>query len=150
MLHLDPAAPVNDAVFGDAVALFTRGFAVGRNMADLDVSAAYHLETQDALAGGTMTLTLMGSEAGSGRDWTDTPPSSRTWSRSAPGRARPAPWTGKDAAGKDKPVPYLVAATLDALDSDYVWLNFGARRTGCRSASSSSCWPPTPICGATT
>ncbi|MYS50132.1 hypothetical protein GTW46_08645, partial [Streptomyces sp. SID6013] len=125
VLHLDPALDVDGAGHESALALLTRGFAAGRDMADPDVAAAYALETGGAFDW-TATLTTMGTESGGGRDWRDTttllPEVGRV---RTPAGLADAPWAGPDGHGGNRPVPYLVAAHVDLQDNTRLQVSTG-------------------------
>ncbi|MFE4690582.1 lonely Cys domain-containing protein, partial [Streptomyces sp. NPDC056749] len=117
--HLDPAIEPGDALRDDVMALLTRGFAVGRDMADPHVAAAYDLEESGAFE----KPMPPGADSGTsgGRDWKDESASLPGMSRfRAPSGIVDAPWAGQDATGKDKPVPYLVRASVDFQDDDHL------------------------------
>ncbi|MEK8171939.1 hypothetical protein NKH77_28950 [Streptomyces sp. M19] len=92
---------------------------------------------------------MSGTEELDGRDYTDGPGTAKVDLSKirTPGGLEDAPWAGQDEDGDDKPIPFLVRATLDPLDAGRFLLAFGGRPTGCRSASSSNCWRTTPNCG---
>ncbi|MGW5373545.1 lonely Cys domain-containing protein, partial [Streptomyces sp. NPDC004011] len=118
VLHLDPGAKVDDALRDATATLLARGFAAGRDMADPDVAAAYDLETRGAFAE-QPSMTTMDSAQGDGRDWEDGMTLLPDLGRfRTPGGLADAPWAGKDASGKDRPVPYVVRASVDPGDGD--------------------------------
>ncbi|NEB68961.1 lonely Cys domain-containing protein, partial [Streptomyces fulvissimus] len=125
-LRLDQDAQVDDALRDRARALLTRGFAAGRNMADPDVVGAYAVEAAGALAAPAL-LTTVGAAFGSGRDWrglaTLLP---RLDGFRVADTTVDAPWSGRDADGKDRPVPYAVRASVDLEDSSHVQVTVGA------------------------
>ncbi|MFD4763288.1 lonely Cys domain-containing protein [Streptomyces sp. NPDC058439] len=122
-LHLDPAVEVNDALRDDALTRLTQGFAVGRDMADPDVAGAYDLRERGAFDE-PMLPSGTGSASSGGRDWKDETVLLPDLGRfRAPDGTFDAPWAGKDASGKDKPVPYLVRASVDFEDSDHLDVN---------------------------
>ncbi|MBK5994932.1 lonely Cys domain-containing protein, partial [Streptomyces sp. MBT58] len=125
-LRLDQDAQVDDALRLRARALLTRGFAAGRNMADPDVVGAYAVEAAGALAAPAL-LTTVGAAFGSGRDWrglaTLLP---RLDGFRVADTTVDAPWSGRDADGKDRPVPYAVRASVDLEDSSHVQVTVGA------------------------
>jgi hypothetical protein len=124
-LHLDPAVAVDDAQREGARALLTQGFAAGRNMADPDVAGAYAAEAHGALAAPAL-FTSMGAAAGLGRDWHDgSALLPRLDSFRVADTTVAAPWTGQDAEGKDRPVPYAVRASVDLEDSGHVQVTVG-------------------------
>ncbi|MYR96708.1 lonely Cys domain-containing protein [Streptomyces sp. SID4937] len=125
-LRLDPAIQLDDALRDRARALLTQGFAAGRNMADPDVVGAYAVEAAGALAAPAL-LTTVGAAFGSGRDWrglANLLP--RLDSFRVADTTVDAPWAGQDAAGKDRPVPYAVRASVDLEDSGHVQVTLGA------------------------
>ncbi|WP_345944480.1 lonely Cys domain-containing protein, partial [Streptomyces sp. SID7804] len=125
VLHLDPAVEVDDTLRGEALTLLTRGFAAGRDMADGNVAAAYDLEARGAFDGSAASTT-MGSELGGGRDWKDGTAFLPALERFRVADAVvDAPWAGQDASGKDKPVPYLVRASVDLQDGNLLHVAFG-------------------------
>ncbi|WP_146057691.1 lonely Cys domain-containing protein, partial [Streptomyces sp. SM10] len=120
VLHLDPAVEVDEALRGDALALLTRGFAVGRTMADPDVAAAYDLEERGAFDE-RMASSDTARVTSGGRDWKDGAAVLPELARfRAPGGIVDAPWAGQDASGKDKPEPYLVRASVDFQDDGHL------------------------------
>ncbi|MGW2539053.1 lonely Cys domain-containing protein, partial [Streptomyces sp. NPDC001499] len=135
VLHLDPAAEVDEALRGEALTLLTRGFAAGRNMADVDVAAAYDLETRGAFDHAS-AATTMGSALGDGRDWKDGAavllPGLDTFR--VPSGVVAAPWAGQDASGTAKPVPYLVRASVDLQDGNDLHVTFDGATYQVRAA----------------
>ncbi|NUS87940.1 MAG: lonely Cys domain-containing protein, partial [Streptomyces sp.] len=123
VLHPDPDSGVEEPERGEARAMLTRAFAVGRDASDPDVAAAYALEANRAFAV-TGSDTVMDGVRGSGRDFTG-----ESWPRvnlakiRTPGGLVDAAWRSQDldrkAAG---PVPYLVRIEMDELDPDVVVL----------------------------
>ncbi|WP_097872290.1 hypothetical protein [Streptomyces sp. rh34] len=124
-LHLDPAVAVDDALREGARALLTQGFAAGRNMADPDVAGAYAAEAHGALAAPAL-FTSLGAAIGLGRHWHDgSALLPRLDSFRVADTTVAAPWTGQDAEGKDRPVPYAVRASVDLEDSGHVQVTVG-------------------------
>ncbi|WP_371934390.1 lonely Cys domain-containing protein [Streptomyces glycanivorans] len=135
VLHLDPAVEVDEALRGEALNLLTRGFAAGRNMADVDVAAAYDLESRGAFDHAS-AATTMGSALGGGLDWKDGAaallPGLDTF-RVQSGVVA-APWAGQDASGAAKPVPYLVRASVDLQDGNGLHVTFNGATYQVRAA----------------
>ncbi|MCX4597453.1 lonely Cys domain-containing protein [Streptomyces sp. NBC_01549] len=127
VLHQEPADHVNDELRDDALTLLTRGFALGRDMDEADVAAAYDLEDLGAFDLSDRRTT-MGSATGHGRAWdgaADVQPDLGTFR--TPGGTVDAPWAGKDAAGRDQLVPYLVRASVNPQFDDHVDVVFGGK-----------------------
>ncbi|MFD7003539.1 lonely Cys domain-containing protein, partial [Streptomyces mirabilis] len=127
VLHQDPADNVDDELRDDALKLLTRGFALGRDMEEPDVAAAYDLEDLGAFDL-SERRTTMGSARGRGRGWNDAVDvQADLGTFRTPGGTIDAPWAGKDAAGRDQPVPYLVRASVNPQDNDHVDVAFGGK-----------------------
>ncbi|WP_424894331.1 lonely Cys domain-containing protein [Streptomyces sp. SAI-124] len=124
-LHLDDSS---ERVRADALRWLTEGFAVGRDMSDVDMAAAYVLERKKAFAG-TGLITGTGARTGSGRDFTgEKLPRLVDLSQFAvPAGLKDAPWAGPGVASAQHaaPEPYVLRIAPNADDPDFLSVSFG-------------------------
>ncbi|NEB21425.1 lonely Cys domain-containing protein, partial [Streptomyces coelicoflavus] len=119
VLHLPPGT--RPAGHRDTLLdLLTRAFAAGRDAADPDVAAAYHLDESGAYAT-TDVATGNGGESGDGRDYTaeQTPTTVDLARFDTPSGVADAPW-----ADREGPAPYLVRVSPDRRTPDLLELSF--------------------------
>ncbi|OEV25566.1 hypothetical protein AN220_13015, partial [Streptomyces nanshensis] len=128
VLHLDAQGETaDDAQVGKMRSLLTRAFARGRDAADPDVAAAYHLDEGGVVEEGTALPSTRYTDgtSGEGRDFRDEAPRvDLTRVESPDGTQEPAPWAGKDPDGNDTPPPYLVRAVVDPADTRHLLLEY--------------------------
>ncbi|WP_039940301.1 lonely Cys domain-containing protein, partial [Streptomyces himastatinicus] len=126
MLHLDPSE-VDDARRDEARDLTAAAYAVGRDGADPDQVAAYHLETDRALSATTAMPPVTVGGPAAGRHLLATPRGDTAVDLSKvhiPGGTVDAPWHGKTAEGRDRPYPYVVRAEVDRDDPAYLFVSY--------------------------
>ncbi|NEB60516.1 lonely Cys domain-containing protein, partial [Streptomyces diastaticus] len=119
VLHLRPG-PRPTGHRDTLLDLLTRAFAAGRDAADPDVAAAYHLDESGVYAT-TDVVTTNGGESGDGRDYTagQTPTTVDLARFGTPSGLADAPW-----ADHKGPAPYLVRITPDGRAPDLLELSF--------------------------